>query len=276
MHQPPIALRQAHRKRRRSRLAKRLLTLVAPLLLGPIAGQVSATKSGFSNEQAVVASAHQRSADFETSLRALYADIAPQRLGLRYEVFREAMVGYLNLRRAGELDPSRKLLTVIDFEQSSSQKRLYVLDLEHKKVLFNTLVAHGRGSGDDTPDRFSNQPDSHMSSLGFFVTGETYEGKHGYSLHLNGKDEGFNSNAFNRSVVMHAADYVSEDFVKQHGHLGRSHGCPALPPMLNAPIINQLKNGTCLFLYSPVERLQSRYLDQQVAMETFFAGGQRI
>ena len=115
-----------------------------------------------------------------------------------------------------------------------------------------------------------------MSSLGFFVTGEPYVGKHGLSMHLNGKDEGFNSNAYDRSVVMHAADYVSEEFVKEHGRLGRSHGCPALPPALNEPIINQLKNGTCLFLYSPVERLESKFLDQQVAMESFFADGQQI
>lgn len=279
MHKPPFALRNARRKRRRSRLAKRFLTMVAPLLFGPLAGHVSMTKansSGSNADVAVVAKAQMRSADFEISLRSLYHEIAPEKLGLRYEVFREAMVGYLNLRRAGELDLSRKLLTIVDFEQSSTQKRLYVLDLENKKVLFNTLVAHGRGSGDDLANRFSNEPESFMSSLGFFVTGEPYHGKHGLSMHLNGKDEGYNNNAYDRAVVMHAADYVSEEFVKEHGRLGRSHGCPALPPALNEPIINQLKSGTCLFLYSPQERLESKFLDSQLAMETFFAEGRQI
>jgi len=277
MRQPPKALLEARRQRRRSRLARRLLPLVAPLLMGPIAVNVSPSQAhGTDTLKVRMAPALERGIDFETSLRALYDEINPGELGLRYEVFKAAMVGYLNLRQTGQLDATRKLLTIVDFEQSSTQKRLYVIDLAQKQVLFNTWVAHGRGSGDDLANRFSNDVDSHMSSLGFFVTGETYLGKHGLSLHLQGQDEGFNDKAFDRAVVIHGADYVSEDFIREHGRLGRSHGCPALPPELNEPIINTLKGGTCLFLYSPVDRLESKYLDQELAMESYFANNRSI
>ncbi len=277
MHQPK-ALLTARRQRRRTRLARRLMPLLAPLLLGPLASNVASSKVK-GTDQAVISplgTGLPRGADFEISLRTLYEEIAPESLGLRYEVFHKAMVGYLNLRREQQLNPERHLLTVIDFEQSSTQKRLYILDLDAKKVLYNTLVAHGQGSGEDLANRFSNEPDSHMSSLGFFVTGDTYEGKHGLSLHLLGQDQGYNTNAFSRSVVMHGAEYVSEDFIREHGRLGRSHGCPALPPELTAPIIKLLQGGTCLFLYSPVERLESRHLDRQMAMQAFFENDRLI
>lgn len=278
MHQPPKPLQQAHRVRRRKRLARRLLPLVAPLLLGPIAVSVSPSRAGVPMDVVAshIAPALERGVDFETGLRSLYDEINPGTVGLRYDVFHAAMVGYLNLRQTGQLDATRKLLTIVDFEQSSTQKRLYVVDLAQKKVLYNTLVAHGQGSGEDLANRFSNDPDSHMSSLGFFVTGETYQGKHGLSLHLLGQDAGYNSNAYDRSVVMHGADYVSEDFIRQHGRLGRSHGCPALPPELTEPIIGTLKGGTCLFLYSPKSRFESRFLDQQLAMEAYFASNRAI
>jgi L,D-transpeptidase catalytic domain len=278
MHGLPKAMQKIRRQRRRSRIAKRFLTLVAPMLLGPIAGSVSQSKARSAPVHDVqqVSLAAWQEVDFETNLQSLYAELAPEAIGLRYDVFHEAMVGYLNLRRAGELDPARKLLTIVDFEQSSTQKRLYVLDLDQKKVVFNTLVAHGQGSGEDLANRFSNEPDSHMSSLGFFVTGDTYQGCHGLSLYLNGKDEGYNTNAYNRSVVMHGAPYVSEDFIRQNGRLGRSHGCPALPPELTEPIVNTLKGGTCLFLYSPKERYESKFLDQQVARQAFYSEGVHI
>src|SRR5690606_932140 len=102
-------------------------------------------------------------------------------------------------------------------------------DLKSKKVLFNTLVAHGRNTGQATADKFSNLPNSNMSSLGFYLTDETYFGKHGLSLKLDGMDNGHNDKARERAIVMHGADYVSDSFVKQHGRLGRSLGCPALP-----------------------------------------------
>lgn len=276
MHQPPKALQKAHRKHRRKRLARRLLGLVAPLLLGPIAVSVSPSKAGATTDTVNVAPAVLRGVDFEAGLHAVYDEINLATLGLRYDVFRAAMVGYLNLQHTGQLDATRKLLTIVDFEQSSTQKRLYVVDLKQRKLLFNTLVAHGEGSGEDLANRFSNDSDSHMSSLGFFVTGETYQGRHGLSLYLQGQDEGYNSNAYARSVVMHGADYVSEEFIRENGRLGRSHGCPALPPELTEPIISLLKGGTCLFLYSPRSRFESKFLDQQLAMQTYFANHRAI
>jgi hypothetical protein len=117
--------------------------------------------------------------------------------------------------------------------------------------LFNTFVSHGRNSGTDMATEFSNDPNSFKSSLGFYVTGDTYKGEHGYSLRLDGKEKGINDNAQERSIVMHAADYVNEAVVKAKGYLGRSLGCPAVPPALHKAIINTIKDGTCLFLYSP-------------------------
>ena len=278
MYQPPLAFRTARRQRRRTRLAKRFMALAMPLLLGPLAVNVNPSQAGDGAKRLFPKfnQASVRGADFENSMQTLYRQLDAAKAGLRYNVFREAMVGYLNLRHAGELDQTRKVLTIVDFEQSSTQKRLYVLDLAQRKMIFNTLVAHGQGSGEDLANRFSNVPDSHMSSLGFFVTGGTYQGCHGLSLYLNGQDEGYNSNAYARSVVMHGASYVSEEFIRENGRLGRSHGCPALPPELTEPIIDTVKDGTCLFLYSPKERLESKFLDKQLAMETFFAAGRQI
>jgi hypothetical protein len=142
----------------------------------------------------------------------------------------------------------------------SSQKRLFVIDLSNYKVLHNTLVAHGRNSGRETATSFSNQNESYKSSPGFYITKETYEGKNGYSLKLEGIEYGINNNAFERGIVVHGADYVSQDFVNAQGYIGRSQGCPALPVRQNRPVINTIKNGTCLFVYHPSYISHSRVL----------------
>ena len=165
-------------------------------------------------------------------------------------IFRQAMVGYNQLKDAQK--PSRdEVLTIIDFSKASNEKRLWVIDLKNKKVLFNTLVAHGRNSGDLYATRFSNQPESHQSSLGFYVTGETYFGKHGLSLRLYGAEKGINDNAAARAIVVHGAEYVSETFIKRTGRLGRSYGCPAVPMETHKAIINQVAGGSCFFIYYP-------------------------
>ncbi|RYG34159.1 MAG: murein L,D-transpeptidase catalytic domain family protein, partial [Chitinophagaceae bacterium] len=143
------------------------------------------------------------------------------------------------------------VLTIVDFSLPSNEKRLFVIDVEEEKVLFNTYVAHGRGSGEKMAQRFSNVPESFQSSLGFYSTSSTYQGKHGYSLRLSGLEPGFNNLAEERAIVIHSADYVSEGFIRTKGYLGRSWGCPALPEKLNKPIIDEIKNGSCLFIYSP-------------------------
>jgi hypothetical protein len=119
------------------------------------------------------------------------------------------------------------------------------------KIIIHSLVAHGKNSGLEYATQFSNQPQSYQSSLGFYKTGGTYQGKHGLSLYLDGLENDINSNARERLIVMHGADYVSEDFIKNYGRLGRSFGCPALPYEISGDVIESLKNGACLFIYHP-------------------------
>ena len=128
---------------------------------------------------------------------------------------------------------------------------MFILDLKNYKILFNTYVAHGRNSGKEFANQFSNENESYKSSLGFYVTGDTYMGNHGFSMRLQGEERGINDNANNRAIVMHSAWYVNENIVKSQGYIGRSQGCPALPEELCKPIIEKIKNGSCLFLYSP-------------------------
>ena len=171
-------------------------------------------------------------------------------------LFKKALQGYLNLRNAGKLNTDKQVLTIADFTKSSTADRLWVIDLKGAKVMFHTMVAHGSGSGEDFATQFSNNNESHQSSLGFYVTADCYNGEHGNSLRLNGMDNGFNSAALNRGIVVHAAEYVSKDFAQSQQRIGRSWGCPAINPKLAQPIINVIKGGTCLFVYYP----QRQYL----------------
>lgn len=181
---------------------------------------------------------------------SVYESLELGKLGLSKEAFDYAMKGHDYLAANGKLQ-NEDIISVVDFSLPSSQKRLFIVDLKNNKLLFHTYVSHGRGSGGVMATDFSNQLDSHMSSLGFYITGDTYMGKHGLSMRLLGQDKGFNDNANDRAVVMHSASYVSEEAIKRQGCIGRSHGCPAVPEVLNKPIIETIKNGTCLFLYSP-------------------------
>lgn len=168
-----------------------------------------------------------------------------------FEVFDLAFKGYTNLKRSDAF--SKNILTIADFSRPSTEKRLWVIDMEEKIILFHELVAHGRNSGDNYAGTFSNTPESYMSSLGFYVTGETYSGKHGLSLYLDGMDQQFNNNARNRAIVIHGAEYVSAEFIKQHGRLGRSFGCPALSLDCYQTVIELISKGSCLFIYYPDE-----------------------
>lgn len=189
--------------------------------------------------------------------------------GLDRNVFRKALIGYYNLKRTNLISAERQVLSIIDFTRRSSEKRLWIVDLASNKLLFNTLVAHGQGSGNDMATNFSNIANSHQSSLGFYITSETYFGKHGFSMKLEGMDKGFNTNARDRAVVVHGADYVSQSFIDKHGRLGRSHGCPALPVELTNTIINTIKGQTCLFINGPATNYSSNYLDQNIAVSNF-------
>jgi len=186
---------------------------------------------------------------------------------LSYEAFDKAYRGYINLRNDGKLNADKEIISVCDFSLPSSENRLWIINLAQKKVLFNTYVAHGQGSGEDYASSFSNKFNSHQSSLGFYVTADTYEGEHGTSLHLQGMDEGFNDAAYERGIVVHGAAYVCNKFVCENDRLGRSWGCPAVPSALSLPIINTIKDGTCLFIYYPENRyLNSSYwLNKKIA-----------
>jgi len=170
---------------------------------------------------------------------------------LNFDVFSKAILGFNNLKKAGKLDENAHLLTICDFSMSSNTKRLWVIDMDEKKVLFNSLVAHGKNTGEEFAMNFSNTESSYQSSLGFYVTDATYEGGNGYSLKLLGMDKGYNDAALQRAVVMHGADYVSEEFAATHKRIGRSWGCPAIPRDLTKPIINTIKGKNCLFIYYP-------------------------
>lgn len=174
---------------------------------------------------------------------------------LKYNVFELALHGFNHIPNKQK---SSSILTIIDYSLSSARERLFILDLKSEKLLYQTLVAHGKNSGISYADSFSNIINSRKSSLGFYKTAETYYGKHGYSLRLDGLENGINDNARERAIVMHSAWYVSDGFIEEHGRLGRSWGCPALPPELNKEIIDIIKDGTYLFIYADDKRYLSK------------------
>ncbi len=188
--------------------------------------------------------------DLTAKASVLYDSMHLDLMGLSKQTFDYAMKGFNNLLRLGKLD-NENIISIVDFSLPSYKKRLFVIDLSLAKVVFNTYVAHGVNSGAAMASEFSNKPESNKSSLGFYETLNTYLGGHGYSLRLEGLEKGINDNANRRDIVIHGADYVNEDLIRSQGYIGRSWGCPALPENLYKPIINKIKDGTCLFIYSP-------------------------
>jgi L,D-transpeptidase catalytic domain len=191
------------------------------------------------------------SADNSTESKAgTYAAVNPARAGLSDNAFSLAVKG-LDYCKVKGLVKNQHIVTVIDFSRPSTQKRLFVIDISKGKLLLQSLVAHGKNSGEKYASRFSNREESNQSSLGVYVTLGTYTGKHGYSLRLKGCEMGINDNAYNRDIVLHSADYVSTAFIAARGFLGRSEGCPAVPENLHRKIIDYIKGGSCLFIYHP-------------------------
>ena len=173
--------------------------------------------------------------------------------GLTRDIFELALKGLSKLDTAGKLQ-NRDIVSIADYSQSSNKKRFYVIDLKNRKLLFNTYVAHGRNTGDEFASSFSNVVGSYKSSLGFYVTEHSIIGSHtGFSLMIDGVEKGFNDNAVKREIIIHAADYATESFIKKYGRLGRSFGCPVLPPDVNKQIIETIEGGSCLFIYNPNE-----------------------
>lgn len=184
------------------------------------------------------------------SAAMLYDSLKLNMMGLSQQAYNYAIQGFDYLVANGKI-ANEKILSIVDFSLPSSRKRLFIIDLRNSKLLFNTYVAHGANSGREYANDFSNIPESNKSSLGFYETLSTYIGGNGYSLKLDGLERGINDNANRRAIVIHGAPYVSEQFIQSQGYIGRSWGCPALPERLHKPIIDKIKNGTCLFIYSP-------------------------
>lgn len=181
---------------------------------------------------------------------SLYSEMNLAKAGLTRTAFFDACKGYEYLLTKNEIQKTG-LLTICDYSQISSKKRLYVLDLNAGKILFNTYVSHGRNSGSDYAKSFSNSINSNKSSLGFLVTAETYIGDNGYSLRLDGLEKGFNDNVRDRAIVMHGSNYVNGERATDGIMMGRSFGCPAVPAAQVRNIVDCIKGGSCIFNYYP-------------------------
>lgn len=155
----------------------------------------------------------------------------------------------------------KDILTIVNYAQPSSEKRLYVIDLKTDELLMNTLVAHGHNTGLLNSEKFSNTAGSNQSSLGVFVTTTTYSGHHGTSLQIDGLEKGINDKVASRRVVVHSADYVSDEFLKEHGYIGRSSGCLAVRKLDISQLINLTVGGSVIFSYAPQEELDHNITD---------------
>ncbi|MCR6719313.1 MAG: murein L,D-transpeptidase catalytic domain family protein [Chitinophagaceae bacterium] len=198
------------------------------------------------NKEISVETSIDENAAFIESVTVAYNSMQLQAKGLSIEAFTYAMQGYEQLKSTGKV--SNEYLTICDFSQSARKKRMYIIDVENEELVIQTHVAHGRNSGGEYARKFSNQPESHQSSLGFYVTKNTYFGEHGLSLRVEGVEKGINDKAYRRAIVIHGATYIGE------GHMGRSYGCPAVPQHESKKIIQTIKNGSCMFIYHPDKR----------------------
>jgi L,D-transpeptidase catalytic domain len=173
--------------------------------------------------------------------------------GLSKQAWVYACKGYEKLLKKGTIS-NPDIITICDFSLSSRRKRLFIINLKEGELVLDTYVAHGRKSGTEYARKFSNKASSHQSSLGFYVTGNTYYGDNGLSLRMEGLDAGFNDNALRRNIVIHGCEYVGDDFIQGNSFMGRSFGCPAVPEEQIANIVNTIKKGSCFFIYYPEKK----------------------
>lgn len=203
-------------------------------------------------------------------LKSLYLQMEAQNIS--WEAFEQAMLGRQKLMQNEPFSKSN-IITIVDFSKASTEERMFVIDIEKKKIIYSSLTSHGKNSGENMATSFSNRPQSYQSSLGFFKTAETYYGSKGFSLKLDGLESNINCKARERGIVIHAADYVSEQFANAHGRLGRSQGCPALPREMNREIIDVIKGGSLFFIYAPNEGYQkTSKIFQSLDIHTFQIG----
>ncbi|WP_367605675.1 murein L,D-transpeptidase catalytic domain family protein [Legionella sp. W05-934-2] len=193
----------------------------------------------------------ENSVDIKEEIQRLSV-VAPN---IKKKALETALTAYKHAIEEGSV--KKHILTVIDYSLPSSAKRMWVFDLNSHKMLYNTFVAHGKNSGMTMAKHFSNKNHSLESSIGTFITKDSYIGSKGYSLNLEGLEKGFNDNAFLRRVVVHGAWYVNQNFIKSSGRAGRSWGCPAVATALARPIINAIKGGSVVFAYYPDKKYLS-------------------
>ena len=208
----------------------------------------SSRKGIMHSDSKIIASVPSKS--LELRCKSIYETLDSNSFSLpKFDVFLAAFQGYEEIQQQGILQ--NELLTVIDFSLPSTEERLWVIDLSCQRIVLKSLVAHGRNSGLAYATDFSNENESFKSSLGFYLTGEVYNGKHGVSLRLDGLEYGVNHKARERAVVIHGADYVNQKLAKRQGYIGRSLGCPAVPIEVHLQLIQLIKNKSCLFIYHP-------------------------
>lgn len=200
---------------------------------------------------------------------SVYEHIQKSAPTLDSTVFKQAYIGYLNLREQGKT--ASPIITIVDLSIHSSKPRMWIIDVEQDSLLLHTFVAHGRGSGIQEAKLFSDRPNSNQSSLGFYLTGETYQGKHGRSLRLDGLDQGFNTNARARGIVLHGAWYVGANILKGQDRMGVSQGCPAVAEPLKDQIIDFIKNKSVLYIYGKSAKYHSAFLNEQIATRSLMA-----
>lgn len=183
---------------------------------------------------------------------------------LFFKPYNLALKGYFELLSKDQLR-NPDYLTIVDMTKSANEERMFIIDTHTWQVVHKSLVAHGTNTGEEYAQDFSNEEHSHKSSLGFYLTGEVYNGKHDMSLKLDGLEYS-NSKARERGVVVHAADYVGHDYIKENGRLGRSYGCPALPHNGYENVVKKIKEGSCFFIYYPEKDYlkKSKFVNSQV------------
>jgi hypothetical protein len=233
-----------------------LITVVFTICFSPSEAFATDKRNGKRTSTSVSKPKSRSAVSYRQSVYAtaysIYDSMKLHTHGLSKKAFQFAWYGYQRMIRKGLLT-NRSVLTICDFTQSSKNKRLYIIDVAEKKLVHQTYVAHGRNSGKEYAYSFSNRPESHKSSLGFYVTSKTYSGEHGLSLKLKGVERGINDRAMARRIVIHGSAYVGDEFIQENKYSGRSYGCPAIPFHLTEDIINIIKEGSCLFIYHPAK-----------------------
>jgi hypothetical protein len=239
-------------------------TVTAATATATVSATATASTATVGNSARMVMGAASKSLELRRVINEsalIFSHMELEKAGLSEKAFEYAWRGYHNLVKQGRIR-NTSVLSICDFSQSSSARRMYVLDLQHQKLLYRTYVAHGQNSGSEYAESFSNEQDSYKSSLGFYVTQKTYYGRNGLSLHLNGVDKGYNDMAIKRNIVLHGSAYVGDRYLQSFGTLGTSLGCPAIPAAISSRIIRKVRDGSCFFIYHPT----SEYLDHSTVI----------